>query len=528
MNRFILSLMIMAGGAFASSADNLVLLTTNDTHSAIDTGADGVGGVLPRKAIIDSVRKAEKNVLLIDAGDVVQGSLYFKYFNGDVEYPVANMMNYDIRILGNHEFDNGLDELAKYWKNVKADRLSANYDFKGTVADGIFEPYVIKKIGKKKIGFIGINVDPHSLIIQGNYEGMKYSDAIATANKVASMLRKQKKCDLIVAVTHIGYEAIPGKASDVDLARQSKDIDIIVGGHSHTYVDPATPEKTPYWISNADGKPVLVTQTGKYGRNLGYINIDLDALDKVKDGKRAFEYMYIPVTDRFSPEAYDKDIIEFLAPYKHAVDSVNSKVIGWSMQDMQNNDHAGTYANWVADFAMNTGSDIADELRKSDPSFPNIDMSFMNVGGIRQPMKQGAVTEGQILSTFPFSNRFEIIEIKGKDIIDALKIAAIKGGECVSENITVVSDDAGNLQHVYINGKEMDPEKTYTVATIDYIAQGNDDYVTMANNRSLWQSKEELSQYILNYIRNLTAEGIPLSANPNRRFVTNISKYIDK
>ncbi|MDE6339461.1 MAG: 5'-nucleotidase C-terminal domain-containing protein, partial [Muribaculaceae bacterium] len=310
-------------------------------------------------------------------------------------------------------------------------------------------------------------------------------------------------------------------ASDMDLARQSKDIDIIIGGHSHTYVNPATPDKTPYWINNAVGKPVLVTQTGKYGRNLGYINIDLDAINKVtKDGKRHFDYMYIPVTDRFSPEAYDKDIIEFLAPYKHAVDSVNSKVIGWSLQDMPNNDHAGAYSNWVADFALNAGRRIADGLRSENPGFPQVDMSFMNVGGIRQPMKKGAITEGQILSTFPFSNRMEIIEIKGKDIIEALKIASIKGGEGISGNVIVVNDADGNLKNVYIDGIAMDPEQTYTVSTIDYISQGNDDYVTMANNRILWQDDVELSRQILDYIEDLTAKGIPVSSNPYGRFVT--------
>lgn len=514
----------LIGMAIASYAENLVILTTNDTHSTIDIGPDGVGGVLPRKAIIDSVRKAEKNVMLVDAGDIVQGSLYFKYFNGDVEYPLFNMMDYDIRILGNHEFDNGLDELAKYWKGVKGARLSANYDFKGTSAEGLFEPYIIKNIGKKKIGFIGINVDPHSLISRQNYEGMKYTDAMEAANKFAAELRHRKKCDLIVAVTHIGYESIPGKASDMDLARQSRDIDIIIGGHSHSYVDPNTPEKTPYWVDNAVGKPVLVTQTGKYGRNIGYIKIDLDAISKMKaDGTRNFEYMYIPVTDRFSAEAYDKDIKEFLAPYKHIVDSVNAKVIGWSLQDMPNNDRAGAYSNWVADFAFDKGRDIADSLRTINPDFPQVDMSFMNVGGIRQPMKEGAVTEGQILSTFPFSNRMEIIEIKGKDIIEALKIAAIKGGEGISDNVIVVTDREGNLQNVYINGKKMNPEQTYIVSTIDYISQGNDDYVTMANNRILWQDEIELSRQILDYINDLTAKGIPVYSNPYGRFVTNPS-----
>lgn len=522
MKKLLISLALLAGGVLASSAEDLVILTTNDTHSNIDFDNNGKGGILPRKAIIDSVRQAEKNVILVDAGDMVQGTLYFKYFKGDVEYPIFNMMDYDIRILGNHEFDNGLDQLADHWKNVKGARLSANYDFKGTPAEGLFKPYVIKKVGKKKIGFFGINVDPASLISKENYAGMTYHDAIDTANKTAAMLRKDKKCDLVVAVTHIGYEAIPGKASDMELARQSRDIDIIIGGHSHTFVDPSTPEATPYWIKNAAGRPVLVTQTGKYGRNIGYIKIDLDDI-----GKHEFDYEYIPVTDRFSPEAYDKNIENFLAPYKHKVDSVNSNVIGWSVMDMANNDRNGAYANWSADFGLWEGRHIADSIRATGTDFPEVDMSFMNVGGIRQPMKKGIVTEGQILSTFPFSNRMTIIEIKGKDIIDALRVAAVKGGEAVSENIRVVTDGAGKLLRVTIDGDEMDPDKLYRVATIDYVAQGNDDLVSMANNREIWRDDKELSAEVMRYIRHLTSLGVPLSADPNGRFVKDVNIEIE-
>lgn len=507
-------------------ADSLVLLHTNDTHSNIDTAPDGVGGILPRKAIIDSVRRMEKNVLLIDAGDMVQGSLYFKYFKGDVEYPLFNMMDYDIRILGNHEFDNGLDELAKYWKNVKGDRLSANYDFTGTSAEGLFKPYVIKKIGKHKIGFIGINVDPESLISSENYSGMKYHDAIETANRIARILREEKKCDIVVAVTHIGYNMVAPKESDLNLARQSKDIDIIIGGHSHTFVDPSTPDKTPYWINNAEGYPVLVAQTGKYGRNIGYIKIDLDKFKHngaVDSADIPVVYEYIPVTDRFSPSSYDKEMEAFLAPYKHKVDSVNSRVIGKSLVDMVNNNRNGAYPNWVADFGRWYGRQIADSIRKSGGNFPEVDLSIMNVGGIRQNMSKGDITEGQMLATFPFSNHITIIGIKGKDIIEALKVAALKGGEAVSENIRVVTDGNGKLIRVVIDGNEMDPEKEYIVSTIDYVAQGNDDLKTLANHRQIWRDELEMSGPILRYVKHLSDLGLAVNPDPNGRFVEAIS-----
>lgn len=266
------SALIASAGVLAS---DLVILHTNDTHSMIDPDASGRGGVLQRKAIIDSVRKAEKNVILVDAGDVVQGSLYFKFFGGDVEYPLMNMMDYDIQILGNHEFDNGLKEMADHYRTLKADRLSANYDFTGTPAEGIFKPYAIREADGRKIGFIGINIDPASIIAKSCYEGMDFLPVSETADRYASMLKNEEGCDLVVAVTHIGAVKENYKDIDYDLARNSKDIDIIIGGHSHTVIQPDNAsEDYPSVVSNAAGRPVLVTQTGKYGRNLGYIKID--------------------------------------------------------------------------------------------------------------------------------------------------------------------------------------------------------------------------------------------------------------
>lgn len=507
---FFIALLILS---IASKGNDLVILTTNDTHSNIDTDINGIGGILPRKAIIDSVRKAEKNVLLIDAGDMVQGSLYFKFFKGEVEYPIFNMMGYDIRILGNHEFDNGLEELSKYWKDVKSSRLSSNYEFTGTSAEGLFEPYVIKKIGKKRIGFIGINVNPASLIATPNYKGIKYKDPIIVANETAEHLKNNEECDLIIAITHIGYNE-KGKPSDVKLAEQSKNIDIIIGGHSHTTVEDNNPE-TPSLIKNKSGKQVLVTQTGKNGRNLGYIKIDLDDLDEAD-----FEYRLIPVTDRFDKKKYDIRLQKFLQPYRIAVDSINSIVIGMNMEDMQNGRRTGAFPNWTADMAMDLAIQISDSIQRTNPTFPNIDLAIMNSGGIRQPMAAGEITKGNILSIFPFSNHLNIIEIKGKDITDALKIAAAKGGEPISRNVKVYTDSERNLQNISINGLPIDPQKTYTVATLDYLAQGNDDLIPLSNSKVIWESDGELSDMIIPYIFRLYKAGIPIAPDKTIRYIT--------
>ena len=499
-----------------ATAENLVILHTNDTHSLIDPDKDGRGGVLQRKAIIDSVRKAEKNVILVDAGDMVQGTLYFKYFKGDVEYPLMNMLGYDIRILGNHEFDNGMKDLAKYYKDVKADRLSANYDFSGTELQGMFDPYVIKKVGGKKIGFIGINVDPESLISKENIEGVKFKDVIKTANETAAYLKNRKKCDLVVVVSHIGVVKENDKATDYDLARASRDIDVIIGGHSHTVIEPDNKGKYPSIVENAAGRPVLIAQTGKYGKKLGYIKIDLDALKSLTPDR--YDYELIDVTDRFPEDKLDPKIRGFIAPYKHMVDSVNNRVIGRSLYDLNSDDRNGGYANWAADYARWFGQLVLDSINGRDGMPLRLDLGVMNVGGIRQNMPKGDVTEGEILATFPFANRMVITAVKGADIIDALKVAAKKGGEGISGNVRVVVDNDNNLKRVVIDGREMDPEKIYNVATIDYVAAGNDDLAGFGRGKLLWRDNVEMAVPMLRYVNHLTRLGLPIAPDMNGRF----------
>lgn len=509
----------LAALCFTASAEKLIILHTNDTHSAIEPNKDGTGGVLQLKAVVDSVRKAEKNVILVNAGDIVQGSLYFKYFRGDVEYPLNNMVGYDINILGNHEFDNGMSDLAEKYSTLKGERLSANYDFSGTDMDGVLKPYVVKKIGGKKIGFFGINIDPKSLISDKCID-VNFKDVIPTANQIADYLKNWKKCDLVVAVTHIGYRSSNDKPGDIDLAKNSKNIDIIIGGHSHTLVPPEGSDKYPSIVENADGKPVRIVQTGRYGKNVGKLTIDLKKVKWIDGSKIGYEL--IPVTDRFAPSDYDSEIVEFLKPYKHVVDSVNARVISQSVYDMANNSTG--MANLTADFGYWYGNHVADSLRAAGIDIPRVDMAIMNRGGIRQDMASGDVTEGQILSTYPFSNHYVIISLKGSDIMEAMSVASRKGGEAISWNARVVTDDAGNFLRMVIDGEEMDPEKTYYVGTIDYVAEGNDDMVTLAKHKKVWTDNYEVSIPILHWFVKQQELGLPIAPAQEPRFVKSISQ----
>ncbi|MDE5772990.1 MAG: bifunctional metallophosphatase/5'-nucleotidase [Muribaculaceae bacterium] len=511
------------------NADRLVILHTNDTHSQIEPDGTGAGGILQRKAIVDSVRRAEKNVILVDAGDIVQGTLYFKYFRGDVEFPLANMMGYDIQVMGNHEFDNGLEELAEHYKKLKAARLDANYDFTGTPMEGLMDDYIIRKVGKHKVGFIGVGVDPESLISQHNYAGMRYKDVVETVNRLAGELKGRKGCDLVVVVSHLGARKENEKTTDYELAAATTDVDIIIGGHSHTVIQPGTKASdrpdlrpgeskfSPSIVENADGRPVLVVQTGKYGKLLGYINIDLDHLGDITPAD--FDYRLISVSDRFDDDALDPRMKAFIAPYKAKVDSVKAHVIGQSYYELSGDDRTGGYPNFIADFAMAYGKMKADSLRLAGYQIGTPDFAVMNVGGIRHNLPQGDVTEGRILETFPFTNYIVMQRVKGTDFIAAMRMAASKGGEGVSDEVRVLTDADGELYKVLLNGEEMDPDKDYLMVTLDYVAEGNDDFVTFAGGERVWDDDQLMVTALLRHINAMSSQGLPIAPDITPRFL---------
>ena len=320
------------------------------------------------------------------------------------------------------------------------------------------------------------------------------------------------------AVTHIGARKENEKTTDYELARASKDIDIIIGGHSHTLIKPdnAT-EGYPSVVENADGRPVLVAQTGRYGKYLGYIKIDLD--DLKTETPADFDYRLIPVTDRFPSEALDRKMNDFITPYRDRLKAVDANVIGYCTADMDANARTGRYVNWSGDFAKWFGSLKADSLRAAGVDFPEVDFGMMNVGGIRHHAKKGDVTEGQMLATFPFSNHMVIVEISGRDFIEAMKVAAEKGGEAVSDEIRVVGDGKNAPVRVIINDREMDPDAKYVFSTIDYLANGNDDFVTLANGRVLWRDDVEMCAPMIRYVKMLTSLGLPVDGDPRPRFM---------
>jgi 5'-nucleotidase len=252
----------------------IVILHTNDTHSRIeplpetDRTAPGKGGVERRASFIEEVRKENKNVLLLDAGDFLQGTPYFNLFKGDVEVKAMNLMKYDAATLGNHEFDYGLEALEEVIRKADFPIITSNYDFSQTVLAKLVKPYIILKKDGVRIGVIGLGVQPQGLIASNNYKGMKFLDPAETANELAGQLRSQHKCDMVICLSHLGY------SQDLELAEATRHIDLIIGGHSHTYM------KEPQIRKNLDDKDVMIYQTNGRGIFVGRIDVQLEKAGK--------------------------------------------------------------------------------------------------------------------------------------------------------------------------------------------------------------------------------------------------------
>lgn len=287
--------LLSLGGLSLSSFDTdeikkITILHTNDTHSHIDPFPandpknPNQGGVARRAAIIEQIRKEEPNVLLLDAGDIFQGTPYFNYYGGELEFKLMSMMKYDLATIGNHDFDNGVEGLLAQLPHANFEFVSANYDFMNTVLYTHVKPYKIFNKGGIKIGVFGLGVELQGLVDKKLYRETRYNNPIEIAQDMSRILKEEKKCDIVICLSHLGfnYKNDPEKVSDLNLARKTKNIDLIIGGHTHTFLDKPVIEK------NTDGVEVLINQVGCYGINLGRIDFYLDSSKNVQsNGKRS-------------------------------------------------------------------------------------------------------------------------------------------------------------------------------------------------------------------------------------------------
>lgn len=484
--------------ALCSDADNLIILHTNDTHSAIDPLKDGTGGILRRKVIVDSVRSVHRNVLLVDAGDAVQGTLYFTLFDGEVERKLMNAMGYDIMILGNHEFDSGMENLDNYVRHSDAQWLSTNYDLRETTLNSLFAPYIIKEFDGKRIGFIGINLNPDGMISDAKCQGVKYLDGIKAANSTAWSLKHNEKVDMVVAVTHIGY-ASGDRPIDLDLAAASEDIDLIIGGHSHTRIDPADP-RTPHWkLTNALGDNIAVVQSGSLGRAVGEVNINLD--------DKSMTYRLIPVDSRLDASV-DGEFANILEPYRSDVDSILGIKLGRAAEPIIKGDLG--LVNMVSDMVMEIGTKLNGGA---------VDLAVMNKGGIRCDIPKGDITRGLIMQMMPFDNRVVIMDILGSDLAEGFDVMAFRSGDGIAGGYAEFDTKTSKCSKILIGGKELDPDKMYRIATVDYLATGGDYMKSFRNGKVVASSGNILYDDMIDTLLHGSLKGKKIKADKTPRMV---------
>lgn len=482
-------------------AEHLIVISANDTHSQIEPNGP-LGGLFRRRAAMDEIRRENKNVIAVHAGDAVQGTLYFNLFRGEVEYAAMDSLGYDMIILGNHEFDNGIDELASYYKKIKAVKLSANYDFSNTPLADVLQPYSIRTVAGKRIGFFGINVNPKGLISDDKYEGMVYLDNAVVADATARYLKEVQNVDFTVMISHIGYypETV-GLVGDSIIATQSHYIDMIVGGHTHTLLEPGDPRTQ---VRNADGKVITIGQNGKTGKYIGTYDIDLDDW--------SVKYDLVKIDKSFDAKADYPAMRAWLAPYKFKVDSVMDNVLGTSALAMKGGGIASQ--NWLCDAVM--------EMMPGITGIKKLDGVIMNKGGIRQSMPEGNVTEGLIGSMFPFDNRFVVVEVTGSDLLEALRVMATRGGDALSKEFYVEytgSDDNPKITTAKLGGKKIDSKKKYLIGTIDYLANGGDHMDALGKGARPFVDNVPYGEHMKNYIKQLTKSGRVVNATDKARMI---------
>ncbi|MGO1585479.1 MAG: bifunctional metallophosphatase/5'-nucleotidase, partial [Mesonia sp.] len=245
-----------------------------------DDSYPGQGGVAKRYTLIKNIKKENPNTLVLDAGDIFQGTPYFNFYGGELEFKLMSKLGYDAATIGNHDFDNGIGGLHAQLPNAKFNLLNANYDFSNTVLDGQIKPYQVFHKGGVKIGVFGVGIQLQGLVNKKMYKETVYHDPVSISQDIVKKLKEIEKCDLVICLSHLGYSYESDKIDDLKLASQTKNIDLIIGGHSHTFLEKPTVTK------NAEGKEVLVNQVGWAGIMLGRIDFYLDHANKI-NGKGA-------------------------------------------------------------------------------------------------------------------------------------------------------------------------------------------------------------------------------------------------
>lgn len=497
--------------AIGTPGPELLIIHTNDTHSQIDaaktkTGTEG--GVVERASLLELMRKSDPELLYLDAGDMVQGSPYFNIWNGKVEVEAMNHQGLIASTFGNHEFDNGLTYLDTMLTQANFPILSCNYDCTGTILEPHVKKHLILECKGVKIGITGVTANPDKLVFDKNWKGITYLDPSEAANEEAAILRKEG-CDIVILLSHVGY-AKADTIGDRRIARLSHDIDLIIGGHTHTNLENGVE------VLNADGKPVILTQTGGKSNPIGKIQIHTIVSGKHKNGRKAYSIESIECT-KLHPADYDlaglgQDAAKLIAPYRNNLQAKMDIVVGRTETDLFRFRPQSPLGNFISDAMREIASEIYGH---------KMDVAVMNIGGIRNDIKKGDITLGDLYRILPFENTVSVIELKGRDLeaivhaVEFKKLEAFSGLQVTLEQ----QDGKYKATRILVGGEPINPERIYYVTTINYLAEGNDSMDAMKNALKNTDTGILIRDAIHDYIKSLTAKGETINASLDDRVI---------
>jgi len=274
---------------FGETPSDLTILYTNDTHARLDPFPDnalefaGLGGIARRASLVKKIRSQSKNLLLLDAGDVFQGTPWFDVYGGEIDLKLMSEMGYDAMAVGNHEFDRGPDGFAEASQKAEFPILAANYDASGTPMNSYLERLIVREFNGLRVGIFGLGIELDGVVSPELYGDVKHRDPIAWANGMKNSLIDYHKCDYIICLSHLGFRYNNGRMDDLTLAKKVAGIDLIIGAHTHTFLD------YPVGVMNPEGGVTQVTQMGHGGVRLGRIDLNINSGDqKVKTSDRYY------------------------------------------------------------------------------------------------------------------------------------------------------------------------------------------------------------------------------------------------
>ncbi|MBQ7612518.1 MAG: 5'-nucleotidase C-terminal domain-containing protein [Spirochaetaceae bacterium] len=500
------SIAIAFGMIFASCATNnasgpvkrelgkayeLTILHLNDTHGAV-VATDGKGGL---SFVADCIKKEKAkatNSLVVHAGDINTGSALSNMFNAEPDIKAFNAMGVDVATLGNHEFDGTMAKLKKQISQSKFTWLSANIK----TANGKYftKPYIIKNYDGFRIAVVGLTTN-RTQVIASPDKSLVFADEIETAREMVKIVREQELADIVIFATHIGdVEEAIGHVSSVKLAQSVEGIDLIIDGHSHSYFE------KPLVVNGC-----YIVSANEYGKYVG------KGVMEIVDGKlKSFNWAPIAITsDNFSP---DPQVEKILAPYIDKANKSLKDVVLKTTAEFEFGNRLPRYIETaIGDFVADAVVDYVESTGVK------LDGAFTNGGNIRAPLPKGNVTREDILTVLPFENYVYVISLKGDDVERLFQfIASIKQGNGgfaqVSKEIryTITYDKNGNgkLSNLTIGGKPIDKNKTYRIATNDYLAGGGDGYEILKKSVDTYNTSMLFSTVVIDYAARLGSGAI--------------------